>query len=219
MFDYASSSPGEDVANRLDYAPSFPGEDEREHEPGLFSDPGGIHDWMQNASFEFALTNYEEGGDDDLEAGNIGKVIHVDTLTRMIGYLTCSTPFAWMTQRIQAFVSKSRGESLHQVFITLLRGLRRVPRDIKSPTMRLSVDCNLEAYLEANFDSHVSLANLICVNADEGLHEASASGEYMARMWPTTGTRLLEILQEWTDLAISGKHDSPFKLMFDLLLI
>jgi hypothetical protein len=173
---------------------------------------------MQNASFDVVLASPEAGDDDDLDADS-SNADQGDNLTRMVGYLTDSAHFAWMTQRIQAFVSKSRGKSLHQVFVTLLRGLRRVPRDIKSPTMRLSVDCNLEAYLQANFDSHVSLANFICVNADGGLHEASALGEYMARMWPTTGTRFLEILQEWTDLAISGKHDSPFKRVFDLLLI
>jgi hypothetical protein len=167
---------------------------------------------MQNASFDVVLANPEEGGDDDLEADS-GKANQGYNLTRMVGYLTDSTPFAWMTQRIQTFVSKSRGKSLHQVFVTLLRGLRRVPRNIKNPTMRLSVDCNLVAYLEANFNSHVTLATLICMNADEGLHEASALGEYMARMWPTTGTRFLEILQEWTGLAIEGSNDPPFKRM------
>jgi hypothetical protein len=169
------------VASRFDYASSSPDEHEREREPGFFSESGGIQDWMQNASFDVVLANPGEGGDDDLKADN-GETDQGDNLTRMVGYLTDSTPFAWMTQRIQAFVSKSRGKSLHQVFVTLLRGLRQVPRNIKNPTMRLSIDCNLMAYLEANFNSHVTLATLICVNADEDLHEASALGEYMARM-------------------------------------
>jgi hypothetical protein len=173
---------------------------------------------MQNASFDVVPTNPNEGGDDDPEADS-SKADQGNNLTRMIGYLTDSTPFAWMTKRIQAFVSKSRGKSLHQVFITLLRGLRRVPRNIQNPTMRISVDCNLVAYLEANFDCLVSLASLICVNANEGLHEASTLGEYMARMWPATGTRVLETLQEWTDLAIIGRNDSPIRRMFDLFLI
>lgn len=189
----------------------MPDEDELKHEPGIYSESGGIDDWMQNASSDVAL-EIPETGDSDLEAYN-SKVDEDGNLTRMLGYLTDSATFAWMTQRIQAFVSKSRGKSLHQVFVQLSRGLRSVPRDIKNPTMRLSVDCKLKAYLKANFDGHVSLANIICVSTDGGFHEASTLGEYMAQMWPTTGTRFLEILQEWTDLAIVGGNGHGYKRM------
>lgn len=169
---------------------------------------------MQSASFDAAMTNPEgiEADYGDLRA-EIYKTDQDDNLKRMLGYLTGSSPFGWMTQRIQAFVSRSRGNSLRQASAALLHGLRRVPRDIKNPTIQLSVDFNLVAYLEATFKGHPSLTDLICVNSDEGTYEASTLGEYMARMWPTTGTRFLKALQDWIDLTSNEDNDHLFDRM------
>jgi hypothetical protein len=40
------------------------------------------------------------------------------------------------------------------------------------------------------------------VNAYGATYEASTLGEYMARMWPTTGIQFLGLLQEWTETII-----------------
>lgn len=127
-------------------------------------------------------------------------------MRKMLGFLTGARSFDWLIRRIQAFIPRFWGLSLHLVSFVLIRSLDYVAsNDTKNLKMSFSVDCNLKAYMTTAFDGRISLANLICVNTNGGLHEASTLGEYMARIWPTTGVRFLEILQQWTDNFDEGK--------------
>ncbi|KAK6432135.1 hypothetical protein LTR95_011700 [Oleoguttula sp. CCFEE 5521] len=196
----------------FDYASSSPSQVESEREPGLFSDFLGICDWMHNTSLDIALTSPEavesgngEFGADSSKAGQDGN------LSRIFGYLRDSAPFDCVIRRISAPVSRSQGKSLHQAFVELLRDPSRVTHNIKSPTMRLSVKWQLMDYLTATFDGSVPRADLICVNAEGGLCEASTSGEYMAEMWPRTGSRLLGILSNWIEMLFDRRDSHTFK--------
>jgi hypothetical protein len=172
------------------YGPSL----NREHGPT--HNPGVVQGRMRDGSSEVITWNPVEtqNDDSDLEGPD-------GTLRRILGYLTGTKSFGWLTRRIQTFMSRSRGTSLHQISGQLLCVLRDTAlSDTKSPGMSFSIDCGLKAYVKAASDGHVTLTSLICVNASGGLHEASTFGEYMARMWPATGARFLEILQEWIDV-------------------
>jgi nucleoside phosphorylase len=105
--------------------------------------------------------------------------------------------------------SRSRGLSLHKVSLELSRGLY----GNKNSTVRLLIDSKLGRYFLDHFDSRGSLANLVCVNAESGLHEASTLGDYIARTWPTTGKLILGILEEWIEFACGQNLDYPFERM------
>jgi hypothetical protein len=125
-----------------------------------------------------------------------------ESLLEMVRYFTSTESFGWLIQRVQTFVTRGRGDSLHEVSAGLLSVLEETLNDIRGPRTSFSVDCDLKAYLKAAFDGHVPLASLICVNAYGATYEASTLGEYMARMWPTTGIQFLGLLQEWTETII-----------------
>jgi hypothetical protein len=147
-----------------------------------------------------------DGSPDIVSADVEGTKVQDDTMRKILVYLTGTKSFCWLTRRIQISMSRSRGNSLHRISGKLLQvcvSENAAPRYTRSPSMSFSVDCDLKAYVKAAFDGCVTLASLICVNANGDLHEASTLGEYMARMWPTTGAQLLELLQEWTEILIN----------------
>jgi hypothetical protein len=167
--------------------------------PGPTYKSGGVQSQIPDGSLDIVSTNVE------------GTKLQDDTMRKILVYLTGTKSFCWLTRRIQISMSRSRGFSLDWISGKLLHACvseNAAPRYTRSPSMSFSVDCDLKAYIEAAFDGRVTLASLICVNSNGDLHEASTLGEYMARMWPTTGAQLLELLQEWTEIPINeGRVD------------
>lgn len=156
-----------------------------------------IHGHVRDGSFAISSTD-PEGIQNDSDS---------ESLPEMVRYFRSTESFGWLIQRVQTFVSRGRGDSLHEVSAGLLSVLEETLNDIRGPRIRgprtsFSVDCDLKAYLKTAFDGHVPLASLICVNAYGATYEASTLGEYMARMWPTTGIQFLGLLQEWTETII-----------------
>jgi hypothetical protein len=173
-------------------------------EPSPIHNPGMAQSQLRDGSSEVVTSNSEEPD---------------DTLRRMLGYLTGTKSFVWLTRRIQTFMSRSWGISLYVVTIKLLLGLKEETGDRRIPRISFSVDCDLKAYLKAASDSRVTLASIICVNTSRGRYEAITLGEYTARMWPATGAQLLELLQEWIDIPIDEEKGNRFmrKLMISFL--
>ena len=169
--------------------------------------PRAFHVWNRD------LERYNGTSDVDVIADTT-KADQNEDLSTKLGHLTGKRTFKWPTQRIQTSVPRSRGESLHDVFAQLTRGLMRVSRDNEALTMGLSIDCKLECYLKDRYGLGF-LADLICVNSDSGLHEASTLGEYIACMWPTTGWQFLRVLEEWIELACDQTIDYPFERMLN----
>ena len=184
------------MADRLDSTPSFLVADELDRKRVL------VDQKTQNNSLTHHLTATRRIDDHNggSKADNCTEN-EEDKLLRIIEDFAGSKSFDWLIQQIRAFAFSSRGMSLLNISTDLLDALTKFPSNVESPGALFSVDADLKTYLEGSSDGCSSLRSIICVNADGEHYEAITLDEYMARMWPMTGVRFLEILQEWMEIA------------------
>lgn len=188
----------------MTHAPSEESE-QRVIEPNMFAQSDNVLGWMAGNT---------EPVPEDLEAEETRSTtdvkdaeILVDTashedefglsIQRMREFLSDNLSFKWLGRRIETLVTTTAAKSFETITHELIRGLQESTLATYRPVLRVSVDWNLEEFISCNYASEVELASIICINSDGHDFEADTLGDYMARIWPMSGTDFLQILQEW----------------------
>ena len=200
------------MADRLDSTPSFLVTDELDRKRGLVDQRTQKNSLTHHLIATQKIENHDGGSKADNRTEN-----EEDKLLRILEDFTGSKSFDWLVRRIQAFAFSSRCMSLLTLSTDLSHTLTEYQSRMESPGTLFSVDADLKTYLRGSSDGGSSLRSIICVNADGEQYEATTLGEYMARMWPMTGVRFLDILQEWIEFAEDGENNHQFdrKLSYD----
>jgi hypothetical protein len=176
---------------------------------GMFAEPANVLYWVGN-SFTLPITveTSNEAAAEEASVGE-GKALS-DTIQKMRDFLSNNSTFDWLKRRIEAAMSTSRSKGLFAVSEKLLGALTQGFSVTNGQAFRYNVDWNPYEFMQCNYAGYVDIASVISINSDGQAYEACTVGEYIARAWPITGPRFLEVLSNWWRHISNGRKEEPF---------
>jgi len=105
------------------------------------------------------------------------------------------------------------GRGLSGISDKLSSVLTQSPRLARNQRVRYAVDWNPHAFMQRNYYGYVDIATVISINSDGEAYEACTIGEYIARVWPTTGLRFLDVIRTWWRHISNGHREKPLQRM------
>lgn len=184
-------------------------------------EPFDVLNWVEN-DLEITLNNpfRATAGDPDQIATDTDSAreelrAHFNRIfQRMRDFLGNNASFQWLKGRIHTIMTSSRRSVSTSVSRDLLTILEQGFTVANHEILTYAVDWDPVVFMHCNYDSYVDISSVISINSDGQSCEACTVGEYIARVWPITGPRVLEALQIWWMRISDGGEQTPFRRMY-----
>lgn len=187
-------------------------------EAGMFAAPINVISWMGNSLNPLADLSPVTAEYSDEIATNANSAREDaqldDTIQRMRDFLSENATFEWLKQRVQAVMSASAGGELTAVSGKLSSILKQGFSAASSQTFYYTIDWDPLEFMRYNYSGYVDIASVIGVHSDGKTYEACTVGEHIARVWPVTGPRFLEVVGGWWRRLSDGREEEPFRRMY-----
>ncbi|GAB7326961.1 hypothetical protein MBLNU13_g10914t3 [Cladosporium sp. NU13] len=177
---------------------------------GMFAEPASVLGWLGStfAPPVMAETSDEVAAGEALAGEDKAQS---DTIQKMRDFLSDNPTFEWLKRRVEAAMSTSGGKGLSTVSKKLLGVLTQGFSVANDQGFRYSVEWDPHDFMQYNYAGYVDIANVISINSDGHACEACTVGEYIARAWPITGPRFLEVLSNWWRHIDNGRKEEPLQ--------
>lgn len=179
-------------------------------EVGMFAEPTNVLDWLGDNSMSPATAeSSDELAFEEASAGESRALS--DTIQKMRDFLSDNPTFEWLKRRVEAAMSTSRSKALSVVSKKLLGIITTGFSVTNDPGFRYTVNWDPQKFMQCNYAGYVDIASVISINSDGQAFEACTVGEYIARTWPITGPRFLEVLRNWWKHISNGRKEEPVR--------
>lgn len=186
-------------------------------EAGMFAEPINVLGWMGGSLDPVTdpLPAAVEEMDQIIAANDSSRedVQLDDTMQRMRDFLSDNATFEWLKQRVQAVMSTSGGGELTAVSKQLSSILKQGFSVANEQNFAYTIDWDPLEFMQCNYTGYVDVSNVISINSDGQTYEACTVGEYVARIWPVTGPRFLEVVRSWWRHLSDEHEEEPFQRM------
>ena len=197
------------VIEQMARAPSADS-DEVPSDAGMFAEPSNVLNWMESdflqpptaESSNWAAKEEVVDGEDPALS---------DSIQKMRDFLSDNAAFEWLKQRVQAVMLNNGGNDVTALSKKLLSILKQGYSAANEQNFTYTLDWDPREFIQCNYNSQVDVANVVCINSDGKTYQASIVGEHMARVWPITGPRFLEVLRNWWMHVSDGREEEPFQ--------